>query len=684
MENKGFSGERKSQGTSSISVQVDLGDDDDYIVRYTKPPGGLRPDVDGIQNGSFQHLEPPPAYDDPAHTDGQTVGATEPEKVEKVVDDPWALPELKYTGKPWSELTGSQKAWRVIRDGVIKVALLLGLLYLFICSLDFLSSAFRLLGGKTAGEAIGSSIVATNPICGLMVGVLATVLVQSSSTTTSIVVSMVASGILQVRPAIPIIMGANIGTSVTNTIVALFQAGDRQEFRRAFAGATVHDMFNWLSVIVLLPVEIISGYLFRLTKAITDSLHLQSNEDVDVELLKVITKPFTSLIIQVDKKVITKIAEGDESALSKSLVKHYCETVDDVTTFLDNVTELVNTTSAPGEPLELKNMTLLKNMTKTETVPVEACHFLFYDLKWKYNWTDSQLGVLILILALLILCICLVCIVKLLHSLLKGQIAVITKKVINSDFPGRLSFLSGYVAILVGAGLTMVLQSSSIFTSAMTPLVGVGVVTVERMYPFTLGANIGTTFTAILAALASSGGKLRAALQIAFCHLFFNITGIVIWYPIPHMRKVPIYLAKVNGNTTAKYRWFAIFYLFIMFFIFPAAIFGLSVAGWPYLGAVGILFLLVFIFIIVVNVLQRKRPRILPEKLRNWNFLPLWLHSLEPMDRVITTVLGLRFCQKYCACQKCKSDDDALVQQNHTENGGIDLHSRTSVAKNEN
>lgn len=54
-------------------------------------------------------------------------------------------------------------------------------------------------------------------------------------------------------------MGANIGTSVTNTIVALGQVGDRDEFRRAFAGATVHDMFNWLTVIIMLPIEWISG-----------------------------------------------------------------------------------------------------------------------------------------------------------------------------------------------------------------------------------------------------------------------------------------------------------------------------------------------------------------------------------------------------------------------------------------
>ena len=67
--------------------------------------------------------------------------------------------------------------------------------------------------------------------------------------------------VIGIQPAIFIIMGANIGTSVTNTIVALGQVQKRNEFRRAFAGATVHDMFNWLAVICLLPVEWLTGMI---------------------------------------------------------------------------------------------------------------------------------------------------------------------------------------------------------------------------------------------------------------------------------------------------------------------------------------------------------------------------------------------------------------------------------------
>ena len=107
-----------------------------------------------------------------------------------------------------------------------------------------------------------------NPIAGLCIGILATVLLQSSSTTTSITVGLVPD-ILEVKLAIFVIMGANIGTSVTNTIVSMGHLGDGDELERAFAGATVHDMFNFGAVLILLPLEAITGFLYHITDAIT-------------------------------------------------------------------------------------------------------------------------------------------------------------------------------------------------------------------------------------------------------------------------------------------------------------------------------------------------------------------------------------------------------------------------------
>merc|ERR1719197_1913383 len=110
---------------------------------------------------------------------------------------------------------------------------------------------------------------------------------------------MVAADLFSVRQAISLIMGANIGTSVTSTIVALGQAGDPKEFRKAFAAATVHDMFNFCSVLILLPLEAICGYLYHFSYALLPA-ELKSG-DKPAKILKTITKPFTGLILSVDK-----------------------------------------------------------------------------------------------------------------------------------------------------------------------------------------------------------------------------------------------------------------------------------------------------------------------------------------------------------------------------------------------
>ncbi|XP_059168414.1 sodium-dependent phosphate transport protein 2B-like [Physella acuta] len=278
--------------------------------------------------------------------------------------------------------------------------------------------------------------------------------------------------------------------------------------------------------------------------------------------------------------------------------------------------------------------------------------FSFKGIYSKLN--DKAIGAIMMVISLTVLCLCLVAIVKLLHSLLQGPIALIIKTFINADFPGPLGYLTGYLAIIIGAGLTIIVQSSSIFTSTLTPLVGIGVIELDRMYPLTLGSNIGTTTTAILSALANTDG-LRNALQAAFCHLFFNITGILLFYPIPYLR-FPIPLAKFLGNCTAEYRWFAIVYILLMFFLFPALVFALSIPGWyVLLGVLGPVCLL-FIIIGVIKCLQAKRPQGLPRKLQDWMFLPQPLRSLEPYDRAMQKVF---FCKRFQTDSTEKTDTGA-------------------------
>lgn len=465
-------------------------------------------------------------------------------------------------------------------------------------------------------------------------------------------------------------MGANIGTSVTNTIVSLGHAKERNEFRRAFAGATVHDMFNFLSVLVLLPLELASGYLFRLSKAIVDSYNLDEVSGKKQDLLKVVTKPLTEKIIMLDKKLINKIATGSGD-MSTSLIKVSCGEFQK--TVNETVTVSLNGTKTIGSHMVWQSGFLVREnftdsdcgsncLNATWLVQVEKtiktdCDFLFH----RTSLSDSTVGIILLVMALAILCVCLVCIVKTLHSVLRGRMAFIIKKAINADFPFPFAWLTGYVAILIGAGLTILVQSSSIFTSAITPLVGVGVVTIERTYPLTLGSNIGTTVTGMLAALASTG-NLYNALQIAICHLFFNISGILIWYPVPRMRKVPISMAKFLGNTISKYRWFSLFYLFLVFFLIPAVIFSLSLAGWYVLLAIGGPVCVIAILVIVINFMQSKKRDWLPLKLQTWDWLPLWMHSLDPLDRALVSLLSYMK-----AAVRCGRKDDMKAWRGGSE-----------------
>nr|XP_054772263.1 sodium-dependent phosphate transport protein 2B-like [Lytechinus pictus] len=185
-----------------------------------------------------------------------------------------------------------------ILRALLKWIFLLGFLYIFICCLDILSVGFSLLGGKGIGVVVANNDLLTNPLCGLVIGLLSTVLVQSSSTTTSIVVSMVSAHVVSVKHAIPIIMGTNIGSAVTNTLVSFGQVRDKDEFRRAFGGAAVHDIFNCLTVAVLLPVEMATSYLEVMTDAIIETFDF-SDTNTSIEFLKVITRPCTDLIVQV-------------------------------------------------------------------------------------------------------------------------------------------------------------------------------------------------------------------------------------------------------------------------------------------------------------------------------------------------------------------------------------------------
>jgi len=139
------------------------------------------------------------------------------------------------------------------KSKILKAFIIIATIYVFLLSIKLLGHSFKLFGKGFAESMIQMT---SNPFSGLIIGIVATSLIQSSSTTTSIVVGLVAGGALSLTNAIPIIMGANIGTTITNTLVSIGHIAKRDEFRRAFSASIIHDFFNICAVIVLLPIEI--------------------------------------------------------------------------------------------------------------------------------------------------------------------------------------------------------------------------------------------------------------------------------------------------------------------------------------------------------------------------------------------------------------------------------------------
>jgi sodium-dependent phosphate cotransporter len=417
--------------------------------------------------------------------------------------------------------------WGFVALGVLAVCFFL---YFFLFGLDLLGSGAKVLGGCTAGELFGDE---TNPIAGLMIGVLATVLLQSSSTTTSIIVSLVGAESVSVKQGIYMIMGANIGTSVTNTIVAMGHMGDGDQLERAFAGATVHDMFNFLSVAILLPLEAATGYLYHLTYACVKNFDTKEGEKWEGPVKKIVS-PLGKKVIIANKNVIKAVAKGGSCASFYPI----------------NCTD-------PNNPSAKTCAVGLIACNKDS----DKCPAFFQSDADKHD--DQTSGLVVFILGLAILFVCLFGLVTILQKMLLGTSTRVIYKATN---------INGYLGILLGAGITILVQSSSITTSALTPLVGMGVLRLEQMLPLTLGANIGTTITAILAALLST----TDAMQVALAHLFFNVTGIIIWYPIPFMRQVPLHAARQLGRATRIWRGFPIVYIIVMFFLVPLLFLGIS------------------------------------------------------------------------------------------------------------
>ena len=427
---------------------------------------------------------------------------------------------------------------------VVGIACLCFFLYFFLLGLELLGNSAKIVGGCTAGTIMGSE---TNPIAALMIGILATVLLQSSSTTTSIVVGLVAGDTVDVKQAIYMIMGANIGTSVTSTIVAMGHLGNGDELERAFAGATVHDMFNYLSVLVFLPIEAATHYLYRFTKIMLPDSAFDKGSSWEGPIKKIVS-PLGSQIIKANKDLIKAVAKGST-----------CDSFYPVTC-KDNIIDYKH--CAPCSKDDTSCTKEIQGWGLIACDKKAGCPAFFQLGASQHD--DQVSGGVCLFLSLVLLIVCLIGLVTLLQKLLLGTSTRIIYKATN---------INGYLAMLLGMGVTILVQSSSITTSALTPIVGMGVIQLEQMLPLTLGANIGTTFTAIMAAMVSD--KIES-LQTALAHLFFNLSGIIVWYPLPFMRAVPLAMARTLGKSTRIWRFFPVVYIIVMFIVFPLLLLALS------------------------------------------------------------------------------------------------------------
>lgn len=351
-----------------------------------------------------------------------------------------------------------------LRQKIVKVLAIIITIYLFLLSIKLLGHSFKLFGKEFAEAMLQTT---SNPFTGLIIGIVATSLIQSSSTTTSIVVGLVAGGVVNLENSIPIIMGANIGTTVTNTLVSLGHVGHKTEFRRAFAAGIVHDIFNISAVLVLFPLEL----KFHFIQKIAVYLNSKFEGIGGLEMANPL------------KAILNPVIHGIDQLIF----------------------------SLPGKEIVLMVFSIVGMFA--------ALAFL----------------------------------IKTIRSLVVNKIELIINKYL---------FKNDLMGMTWGMIMTFIVQSSSVTTSLIVPLAGAGIVKLRKIFPYTMGANIGTTGTALLAALATG---VPEAVTASFAHLTFNIFGILIFYPL---KFIPIRLAESASRYVAKAKINLVIFLLIYSLIY--------------------------------------------------------------------------------------------------------------------
>lgn len=345
-------------------------------------------------------------------------------------------------------------------------------IYIFIIGINGLSEALSIILDDYISTTFLHTILykLENPFFGLLVGIVGTAILQSSSTTSAIIIATVSSGVLSVRTALPIIIGTNFGTTITNTIVALFQRKKNQDsYEQALAASMLHDFYNLITLSIMFPLEITYHFIENMAFKIYGFYSGSSN------LLGRFSNPLNSSI-------------------------EY---------FTD----------------------IIKIITNDEPV-------------W---YTIVSLALIIGSLSMLV------------HLLKKIFLKSIKKELSQKLFATRFrSWASGVFS-------TMIIQSSSVTTSLVVPLAASKELTLEQIYPYTVGANIGTGLTAFIAAVSLNPIALIAAL----ISLIYDVTATILVFINPLLSWLPVYLAKQFGYYGAKYKRLPLIYIVITFIVIP-------------------------------------------------------------------------------------------------------------------
>lgn len=496
--------------------------------------------------------------------------------------------------KNWKKISKYQKFIYVIFS-VLKFFFLLFFLYLFLISLNFMTIGISLVSPYALRFSDRINFFLSNPLASLAISILITAIIQNATATTSIAVTMVGAGIIpSVKNAIPIIIGSNIGTCVTNSFIALTFSEDPGKFKRAFSAATLNDIFNFLTTIVLLSTEIWFDFLSILSNMLASVIRLDDPEIMkNFNFIGFILNSVSDLFIKIDNDAINLVNNGSNTT---NIALRCCQNALKISNYTETLVQnfIYSFNYSEYSP---QNQNKLYNSSYLSGKQCNECNYLCMPMIKSIG--DGGTGLFWIIMSLFTLIFSLYAIVKVLSMLISGPIAIGVCNTINISFLPNFKWINHFFLFFFALFITLMVQSSNIITATLVPLYAIGLVSLQRVYVMTLGSNIGTTLTGILSAFTLPSSCLRKAMQLAFVYSLFNCLGVLLWLPVPYLR-FPKFLAKKLGNIALEYKSFIYVYILSVYFIGPIVL--LSLVLIPYWIILTLFGILIFNFLLIYSI----------------------------------------------------------------------------------